>query len=185
MAGAPVPQILSKVVDADRIRPTGLRLDYEPDVSQLVSLATAHGLAGIATLSVHFELQRRGRKTHVHGTLVADVEYVCVVTLEAFRARISEAISLVFEDVARNRGRGGIVGEIVVPVELEDVPEPLEDGQIDLGAITQEFLALGLDPYPRRPGVSLQEAAPIVDSPAPSPFAELAALLPRNPGKKQ
>ena len=48
------------------------------------------------------------------------------------------------------------------------------NGQIDLGALTAEFLALGLDPYPRKPGVdfSYQDPADEKDS----PFAALGKL---------
>ena len=41
------------------------------------------------------------------------------------------------------------------PTEMHDYepPDEIVNGQIDLGALTAEFLALGLDPYPRKPGV--------------------------------
>ena len=35
-------------------------------------------------------------------------------------------------------------------------PDEIVNGQIDLGALTAEFLVLGLDPYPRKPGVDFQ-----------------------------
>ena len=46
-------------------------------------------------------------------------------------------------------------------------PDEIVNGQIDLGALTAEFLALGLDPYPRKPGVdfSYQDPADEKDSP--------------------
>ena len=36
--------------------------------------------------------------------------------------------------------------------------EPLIDGKVDLGALATEFLILGLDPYPRKPGRDLPAA---------------------------
>ena len=41
------------------------------------------------------------------------------------------------------------------PTEMHEYepPDEIVNGQIDLGAITAEFLVLGLDPYPRKPGV--------------------------------
>ena len=53
-------------------------------------------------------------------------------------------------------------------------PDEIVNGQIDLGALTAEFLALGLDPYPRKPGVdfSYQDAPDEKDS----PFAALGKL---------
>ena len=41
----------------------------------------------------------------------------------------------------------------------EDEPDPIIDGKIDLGALTAEFFALGLDPYPRKPGAVLDAGA--------------------------
>ena len=38
-------------------------------------------------------------------------------------------------------------------IDDEDEPDPIIDGKIDLGALAAEFFALGLDPYPRKPGV--------------------------------
>jgi hypothetical protein len=55
----------------------------------------------------------------------------------------------------------------------EDDPDPVIDGKIDLGSLTAEVFALGLDPYPRKPGVEL--VAPAEQALADSPFAALAA----------
>ncbi len=44
--------------------------------------------------------------------------------------------------------------------EQPDPPDPIVNGRIDLGQLAAEFLALGLDPYPRKPGV---EFAPVVE----------------------
>ena len=46
------------------------------------------------------------------------------------------------------------------------------DGRIDLGALAAEFFALGLDPYPRKPGAEF--VAPPEPAPPDSPFAALA-----------
>jgi hypothetical protein len=55
----------------------------------------------------------------------------------------------------------------------EDEPDPVIDGKIDLGALAAEFFALGLDPYPRKPGAILDEERTNSDS-IDSPFAALA-----------
>ncbi len=49
----------------------------------------------------------------------------------------------------------------------DDDAEPLIGGVIDLGALATEFLILGLDPYPRKPGAVFQppqEATPDAES---------------------
>jgi len=58
---------------------------------------------------------------------------------------------------------------------LDEEPEPLVDGRIDLGAIATEFLVLGIDPHPRKRGVAFE--LPVVEAdPDVHPFAALAAL---------
>ena len=53
-------------------------------------------------------------------------------------------------------------------------PEPLIDGVVDLGALATEFLILGLDPYPRKPGAVFELPQDV--KPDPGPFAALAGL---------
>ena len=40
-----------------------------------------------------------------------------------------------------------------------DLPEPLEGDKIDLGEIVAQFLSVSIDPYPRAPGATLENAA--------------------------
>jgi hypothetical protein len=47
-------------------------------------------------------------------------------------------------------------------------------GTVDLGALATEFLILGLDPYPRKPGATFQP--PGGASADEGPFAALAKL---------
>ena len=58
----------------------------------------------------------------------------------------------------------------------DDEPDPIVDGKIDLGALAAEFLALGLDPYPRKPGAEF--AAPVAEEDDDSPFAPLDHFKP-------
>ena len=73
--------------------------------------------------------------------------------------------------VATSRGK-----EILVDPVSESGPDLYHGGRIDLGVIVGEHLALGLDPYPRAPGVDFQPH--VEDDPRddPSPFAALKNL---------
>ena len=61
--------------------------------------------------------------------------------------------------------------------EDEEPPEPLADGKVDLGALASEFLLLGIDPYPRKPGAEF--APPQAAEAGEHPFAGLEALKKR------
>jgi hypothetical protein len=56
----------------------------------------------------------------------------------------------------------------------ENEHEELRNGAVDLGVIAVEFLLLGLDPYPRKPGATFD--LPAVGDAEEHPFAALAAL---------
>ena len=43
-------------------------------------------------------------------------------------------------------------------------PEPIVDGKIDLGPVIYETFATGLDPYPKREGVSFEWSEPGAES---------------------
>ena len=53
-------------------------------------------------------------------------------------------------------------------------PGPNQSGVVDLGALAIEFLILGLDPYPRKPGAVFELSQDV--KPEPGPFAALAGL---------
>jgi hypothetical protein len=93
------------------------------------------------------------------------------VTLEPIENEIEEGIDLVF--VPASAG-GPADDEMNLSADAAEPPEVLIDGVVDLGAIATEFLILGIDPYPRKPG-AVFESPPSADAGA-SPFAALAAL---------
>jgi hypothetical protein len=71
-------------------------------------------------------------------------------------------------------GESGHQQSVGHSADADEPPEPLIGGAIDLGAIAAEFLMLGIDPYPRKPGAEF--AAPARETDSERPFAALAAL---------
>jgi hypothetical protein len=150
----------------------GLRVELEADEPSRRAVAKAVGVSDIARLMARFDLARRGRHgLHVTGTVCALVGQLCVVSLEPVVSEVNEAIDLSFG------------GETSIPmsarpldiaVDAADPPETLINGMVDLGAIATEFLILGIDPYPRKPGAAF--AAPPDKETAGKAFAALAAL---------
>ena len=61
-------------------------------------------------------------------------------------------------------------------IEDNDPPDLIIDGHIDLGAVTVEFLALGLDPFPRKPDAKFSYIDPADQK--ENPFAKLITLKP-------
>jgi uncharacterized protein DUF177 involved in 23S rRNA accumulation len=150
---------------------TGRRLDLVADSAARDAIAKAAGLAGLPILEAGFDLTRQGSDgLRAVGRVQATVEQHCVVTLEPIESRIDEAVDLVFLPAVAS----ATDAVDVQAFEADEPPEAIRDGVIDLGAVATEFLLLGLDPYPRKPGAVFD--APPAGDPASHPFAALAAL---------
>ena len=93
-----------------------------------------------------------------------------MVTLEPLANEVEEEIDLVIRAAG---GRRPPEGEEAAD-DAWDEAEPLIGGVVDLGALATEFLILGIDPYPRKPGAMFQP--PQDAKPDEGPFAALAAL---------
>ena len=167
----PVPVALEDVPE------TGLHVELEAPAAVRAALAPLGGLRDLPELSVAFDVTRRGSGLRVVGRVKGRVGQTCVVTLEPIENAIDEEIDLLFSPdapVVPEGGEGGHHQTVGHTADEEDAPEPLVGGGIDLGAIATEFLMLGIDPYPRKPGAEF--AAPARDTETEHPFAALAAL---------
>jgi uncharacterized metal-binding protein YceD (DUF177 family) len=149
----------------------GRHFDLVADAQARTAIAKRAGVIDVSRLEASFDVTRHGRDgLRVVGEVSATVGQTCVVTLEPIEETIEEPVDLVF--LPARAGEPTEEGEIEVP--LEDEPEVLVDDGVDLGAIATEFVVLGVDPYPRKPGVVFE--TPVGDDDSAHPFAALAAL---------
>ena len=101
---------------------------------------------------------------HVNGRIRATVKQPCVVTLEPVESRIDETFEAWFSDPdqaialskAKHDKMAKSAGGEVPMLDEKDDPEPIIDGQIDLGELVTQHLALALDPYPHAEGVKYE-----------------------------
>jgi hypothetical protein len=156
--------------------------DYEliPDAAEREALARRAGVKAVPALSANLQVVPDGRGgASVDGVLRASVTQTCVVTLEEFDNLIEEQISVRFAPPeAITDDPDGLVD-----IEGDDPPDPLVDGALDLAAVLGEFLALAVDPYPRKPGAVFESLAE--PSAGGSPFAALEKLKDRSSDKKR
>ncbi len=158
-------------VKVQDITERGLHLELEAPEAVRAALVKLANLREVMRVAAVFDLSHRGRNVHVAGRVSARVGQTCVVSLEPVESEIAEPVDLLFSaDAASLRGR-----EVELSIADGGAPEPLVGGQIDLGAIATEFLLLGIDPYPRKPGVEFS-APKLGNSDAAQPFAALEAL---------
>jgi hypothetical protein len=159
----------------------GRHVVLTPDASVRAAIAQVAGVTAVPELSASFDVTLRGRDgLHVVGRVAARVEQLCVVTLEPIESRVEEPIDLVFLP-AQAAAQVELRDVEEIELAVEDPPEVLEGGIVDLGAIATEFLLLGIDPYPRKPG-AVFEAPHTGPDDEESPFAALAALKKKGAG---
>jgi uncharacterized metal-binding protein YceD (DUF177 family) len=158
-------------VRIEDILDTGAHRALSADAGIRSAIAASVGLVALPRLDAAFDIKPHGRGgARVTGSVSAEVEQTCVVTLEPLRNRVDESVDLTLTPAEP------IESEQELRPEGDDPPDPLVDGVLDLGAIAVEFLLLGIDPYPRKAGATF--AAPPDDKgdQGTTPFAALAAL---------
>lgn len=181
-AGAP----LSLEVQVNKLPRAGMPLRFEADETERARLASHLGIPAVEWLQADLLVAPwRGDGVRVSGRLDATVVQSCVVSLAPVTQDMSEEVSLLFVPshsklarIARPEDK-----ELLIDPDGEDIPDEFSGDRIDLGASLTELVALGLDPYPRAPGVGFDavDTDPRPDEKPASPFAKLAGFKPRSP----
>ncbi len=157
---------------------TGEHMTLAPDAETRLAIARMAGLRELSRLEANFDLLRHGAGgLRVTGRVSATVGQNCVVTLEPLQSEIEEDIDLLYMPAATTTATDG---EAAAEPKWDD-PEPLIGGVVDLGALATEFLILGIDPYPRKPGALFEP--PRDQKPDAGPFAALAGLMKDRDGR--
>ena len=182
-SGKDIPWSFSVLVA--QIPEDGAQVTFEADAAQRAALAEVAGLREVTEARASFDLRHEGEGTvHAIGTVKAQVGQTCVVTLDPIENTIDEPVDVIFAPASYVPPKAPMAeGE---PEEEPDPPEPITGGAIDLGRVATDFLFLGIDPYPRKPGAVFEPPAAVSD-PEDHPFAALKALkdgTPSPPGKK-
>jgi hypothetical protein len=159
----------------------GLHIALEADADVRAILARTANLRELSRLEASFDLRRKGAGVlHVAGEVIATIGQNCVVTLDPIQKSLHEPVDITFAPGAADTLGDGD-GEATFAMTDTDAPEPLADGNVDLGVIATEYFLLGIDPYPRKEGAVFETAA--AKDPRESPFAALAELT--DPQKKR
>jgi len=150
---------VSFVAHVARLPHGGLPVTIEADAAQRQALAREHGLLSVEGYRADLLVtpwKRHGVK--VTGKVEADITQACVVTLDPVQAHIDEAVEGLFLPDDSKLGRLGFEGggEILLDAEGPDSPETFQGDSVDVGALAEQFFGLAIDPYPRKPGASLQ-----------------------------
>lgn len=173
--------ILSRPFILADVSPEGTHVRVAATAEECAALARDLDLPAIARLGAELLVKPWGRSGfRVTGRLSAAVTQTCVVTLDPVDQSVEEELDLRFvppAEAARYEPKRNADGEIELDADAVDAPDVLEGGTLDLGALVEEHLVLGLDPYPRKPGVTFDTAPEeAAEAPAPAPASPFAAL---------
>ncbi|TXN41016.1 DUF177 domain-containing protein [Methylobacterium sp. WL7] len=155
---------LSRWVNVERLPQGRGAVTVEASQAECDALAADFKIPAIRDLVGRFDISGSTNRMTVTGTVEAVVTQVCTVSLEPFEGPVREPVEVVYTDTDQLAG---------TDAEDVEVPDPLVGGRIDFGALTAEFLALGLDPYPRKPGIAFE---PVVAGEDAGPFDALRRL---------
>jgi hypothetical protein len=139
--------LFSYRVKVDDIPEKGLVVDVEVPQAERLAIAKAFGLIDVGLLKAAVTFKRKGKEASASGMLDAQVTQTCVVTLDPFDETVHEPLNVQFAPDAP------ALDDETAPL---DAPDPIINGEIEWGGLMVEFLALALDPYPRKPGAEFQ-----------------------------
>ena len=160
----------------------GATVELDAGVPERDALARRMGVVSLDRLTATLTLEpnKGGRQILVRGRFAADLTQSCVITLEPFAVVATESFVVRFD---RNAAAAEPDDGFVDLVD-DELAEPIVGETIDLGELVAQYLALAIDPYPRRPGAQFDQAGIGLVGGAKeddrsedrSPFATLASL---------
>jgi uncharacterized metal-binding protein YceD (DUF177 family) len=169
----PAPEF-SRPLDVTRVPPHGSTEKISAEPQECADLARRFGLPALHRLEAELTVSRwRGEGLKINGRFTADLDQTCVVSLDIFRLLLRDDFEGYFLPV------GSAAGAALIE---EGDAEPFQNGIIDMGEVVAEAVALALDPYPRKPGVTFadmiadEQAREAGKAEERNPFASLDTL---------
>lgn len=165
----------SRPIALDRIGLKEKSYEISADDRECAALAKRLGIPAVNTFdaTIRLRLTGGGGLVRLSGRIKAALTQICVVTLEPIPTVVEEDFTRVYSVEA-----GDEMAEVVVEMDEDEVPDPIENGQIDIGEAAAEHLALAMDPFPRAADAAFEspEEPPEEPEVKRSPFAGLSAL---------
>lgn len=140
------------------LNPVEVRL--EANEAERKGLAELWDVVSVEELKAELKINRWKRDgVRVRGTVKARIVQECVVSLDPVETEINEEFEQLFVPEGSKLARVPIQpsGEMVMDPEGQDLPETFVGDTIDAGVVVAEFAAMGIDPYPRKPGLDFED----------------------------
>ncbi|MBX2830896.1 MAG: DUF177 domain-containing protein [Rhodospirillales bacterium] len=175
----------SRIVKTDEQVNPKEKLKIEANEKERAALAKRFELVSIDSLNAELTIKvaSNGEVT-VRGPMSAQITQSCVTTLEPVPETVEDTVEVLFsphvseDDLPSNPDDLENLSEEEL-MALLNQPEPLVDDKIDVGEVVAQFLAVAMDPYPRKDGAELPKSVKTEEEAQeerPNPFAQLAGL---------
>ncbi len=159
-----MPAEMSRPLVLGKVPAVGRVIEIRATPEEAVALAARFGIEEVRKLSARLRLAPESEgPVMLTGEVTATVVQLCVVSQEPVVEYVTAPVSL----------RLLPAGRAATDTPADQVDEIETAGQVDLGDLVAEEVALALNPYPRPPEASLP---PEATDPEENPFAALAAL---------
>jgi hypothetical protein len=155
----------------------GLTVERSATRQECEAVARSLDLLACRSLTARYTVTpKAGGNIHASGTVEAEVEQACVVTLEPLVNKVRDSFNVDFwpETEMPEPGTGG-----TLDLEDESDLEPIVAGRIEIGRVIYQCVAGAIDLFPRKPGVTFEPPEDTGPDTPESPFADLAKLKTR------
>ena len=157
---------MSSATQKYTLKANAKELEFITELMQVPSVKTF-------TAEVNVRLHKKEHLVDVFGFVDADICQTSVISLEDFIKSYHADFALKFD----TKLSAAAIKEVDFDID-DDVPDALENGQIDLAAIAMEQLALVIDDFPRQEGEVFEFKSEFDEETtlADNPFAVLKKL---------
>jgi hypothetical protein len=150
---------------------TGLSIERSATQAECDAIAQALEQPGCRNLQVRYRLvPRGGGHVHLSGSLQAQMEQTCVVTLEPLVNDVAAAFRVDYWPETEMPEPSG--GEVDFNEDTD--LEPIAAGRIEVGRVVFQALAGAIDLFPRKPGVTFEPSESGGDAGGDGPFSALS-----------
>lgn len=178
-----------RVMKVEKLGREPIHFTLEPDENQRADLAKRLNIVDVPFLKASGELVRQEKSSRIelNAKFEAEAVQACVLTLAPVLQKIEQSFTMCYTFNSADATLED--AEYVVDLEEEDLPELIENGEIDVVQAVAEQLALALDPYPRAEDADKSDSAKYVQQSEETseveeqethrPFANLKELMER------
>ena len=169
----------SLVVNVRRLPKKGERFKTAADAATKEHLLSNFDLEDVSALEFEAEVKPWKRNgVEITGSVTGDLVQPCAITGKPISSKMDEQFRVLFVPEGSKLALPQLdeLGEIVLDMDGDDIPETFTGDSIDLAEVWLEFFALGFDPFAKADDAELPQDDDLTkeNDAKDSPFAVLA-----------